>query len=211
MDRLSRLFRFNRYLLVEKAYSVMFYVAGLSLRDVSERYCVTTASRESVRKWFHRFSKISSVEKKFRDSVAFDEIVVKTHRLRAYVWSAVDVDSGEILAIYASWSRNMLIALKFLRMVLGRCVNKPLIVVDRGPWYRWALERLGLKYQTLGVRNCVKRFFGYLKQRTRRFYNNINTWNTQSIEDCATAIAMIRNLTTLTKTQGDVLADRIQL
>jgi transposase-like protein len=108
----------------------MCHVAGLSLRDVSERYCVTTASRESVRKWFHRFSKISSIEKKFRDSVAVDEIVVKTHGLRAYVWSAVDVDSGEILAIYASWSRNMLTALKFLRMVLGRCVNKPLIVVD---------------------------------------------------------------------------------
>jgi transposase-like protein len=41
------------------------------------------------------------------------------HGLRAYVWSAVDVDSGQILAIYASWNRNMLIAMKFLRMVLG--------------------------------------------------------------------------------------------
>jgi putative transposase len=52
-----------------------------------------------------------------------------------------------------------------------------LIVVDRGPWYRWALERLGLKYQyqTFGIRNAVERFFGYLKQRTRRFYNNIIT------------------------------------
>jgi transposase-like protein len=60
-------------------------------------------------------------------------------------------------------------------MVLGRCINKPLIVVDRGPWYRWALERLGLKYQTLDIGNSVKRFFGYIKQRTRRFYNNINT------------------------------------
>jgi transposase-like protein len=28
------------------------------------------------------------------------------HGLRAYVWSAVDVDSGEILAIYASRSRT---------------------------------------------------------------------------------------------------------
>ena len=36
----------------------------------------------------------------------------------------------KILAIYASRSRNMLIAMKFLRMVLGRCINKPLIVVD---------------------------------------------------------------------------------
>jgi transposase-like protein len=143
---LDRLFRFNRYSLVEKAYFVLFHVVGLSLRDVSERYCVTNASRESVRRWFHKFSKIFSVGKKFRNTIAVDETVVKMHGLRAYVWSAVDVDSGEILAIYASRGRNILIAMKFLRMVLGRYVNKPLIIVDRGPWYRWALDKLGLKY-----------------------------------------------------------------
>jgi len=38
LDRLSGLFRFNRYSLVEKAYSVLFHVVGLSLRGVSERY-----------------------------------------------------------------------------------------------------------------------------------------------------------------------------
>jgi len=47
------------------------------------------------------------------------------------------------------------------------------------------LDRIGLiyYYQRFGLRNAVERFFGYLKQRTRRFYNNINTWKTQSIED----------------------------
>jgi transposase-like protein len=207
LDRLSGLIRFNRYSLVEKAYSVLFHVVGLSLRDVSERYCVTNASRESVRRWFHRFSKIFSVGKKFRNTIAVDETVVKMHGLRAYVWSALDVDSGEILAIYASRSRNILIALKFLRIVLDRCINKPLVIVDRGPWYRWALERLGLKYmyKTFGIRNSVERFFGYLKQRTRKFYNNINSWKTQSIEDYATAIAIIRNILTAIKIQGGVL------
>jgi transposase-like protein len=207
LDRLSGLFRFNRYSLVEKAYSVLFHVVGLSLRDVSDRYYLTNASRESVRRWFHRFSRLFSVEKKFRNTIAVDETVVKIHGLRAYVWSAVDVDSGEILAIYASRGRNMLIALKFLRMVMDRCINKPLIVVDRGPWYRWALERLGLKYmyQTFGIRNSVERFFGYIKQRTRKFYNNINSWKTQSIEDYATAIAIIRNILTAIKIQGGVL------
>jgi len=24
------------------------------------------------------------------------------------------------------------------------CINKPLVIVDRRPWYRWALDRLGL-------------------------------------------------------------------
>jgi hypothetical protein len=56
LDRLSNLFKFNNYPLGEKAYSVLFHIAGLSFRDVSERYCVTTASRGSVRKWFHTYS-----------------------------------------------------------------------------------------------------------------------------------------------------------
>ena len=42
------------------------------------------------------------MERRFRNTIAVDETVVKIHGLRAYIWSAVDVDSGEILAIYAS-------------------------------------------------------------------------------------------------------------
>jgi transposase-like protein len=80
----------------------MSYVAGISLRDISERYCVTNASRENVRRWFHRFSKLFYVDRRFRGSVAVDETVVKMHGLRAYVCSAVEVHSGEILAIYVS-------------------------------------------------------------------------------------------------------------
>ena len=64
LDRLSDLFRFNNCPLVHKAYSVLFHVGGLKL---------TTASRESVRKRFHRFSKKFSLWRGFRDSVAVDE------------------------------------------------------------------------------------------------------------------------------------------
>ncbi len=48
-----------------------------------------------------------------------------------YVWSAVDVDSGELLALEASYGRSCLNALKFLKKALKRCTNKPLVVVDR--------------------------------------------------------------------------------
>jgi len=76
---------------------------------------------------------------------------------------------------------------------LDRCLNKPLIIVDKSPWCRWALDRIGLKYQyqRFGVRNIVERFFGYLKQKTRRFYS-INSWKIQSIEDYVKTIAIIR-------------------
>jgi len=162
---------------------------------------------ESVRKWFHRFLSIFYVEEGFRRAVVVDETVFKMHGFRVYIWSALDVDSGEILAIYASWSRSMLVALKFIRMVLDRCLNKPLIIVYRGPWCRWALDRLGLeyRYERFGLRNVVERFFRYLKEKTERFYNNLNTWKTQSIEDYAKTIAIIRNLHTTIKTQGGVL------
>jgi putative transposase len=35
------------------------------------------------------------------------------------------------------------------------CTNKPLVIVDKGPWYRWAFERLGLeyRYERFGMRN----------------------------------------------------------
>ena len=86
LGKVSGLFRFNNYPLDEKAYSVMLYAAGLGLRDISERYCITYASGESVRRWFHRFSSIFSVEERFRRAVVVDETVVKIHGFRVYIY-----------------------------------------------------------------------------------------------------------------------------
>ncbi|MEM3032119.1 MAG: hypothetical protein QXK39_04310 [Nitrososphaerota archaeon] len=76
----------------------------------------------------------------------------------------------------------------FLMGVLEVCDGKPVIVVDRGPWYQWALERLGIEYlhETFGGRSRIERWFRKLKDRTRRFHNNIKT--VKSIEEIATAI-----------------------
>jgi transposase-like protein len=56
------------------------------------------------------------------------------------------------------------------------CTNKPLVIVDRGPWYRWAFERLGLEYrhERFGMRNMVERFFRYLKERTIVFHHKMS-------------------------------------
>jgi len=61
------------------------------------------------------------------------------------VWSAVDVDSKELLALEASYGRSSLNALAFLKKALRMRTNKPLVIVDRSPWYRWVLERLRLE------------------------------------------------------------------
>ncbi len=61
-------------------------------------------------------------------------------------WSAIDVGSYGLLAIRASGTRGSMDAYIILRRTLKACVNRPLILVDGAPWYKWALERLGLKW-----------------------------------------------------------------
>ncbi|MEM2483889.1 MAG: hypothetical protein QXR26_08695 [Candidatus Caldarchaeum sp.] len=84
---------------------------------------------------------------------------------------------------------------------------KPVIVVDRGPWYTWALNRLGIEYfhETFGERGRIERWFRELKERTRRFYNNINSKKVKSIEEIASAIALIHNTLLNTQREGGVI------
>jgi transposase-like protein len=91
------------------------------------------------------------------------------------VWGAIDCETKELLSIYASYQRSSINTLIFTRRVLNTCTNKPVILADGGPWYPWALERLGLKWLhiTFGERNHIERLYRTLKERTKRFYNNI--------------------------------------
>jgi len=99
-------------------------------------------------------------EKKHRRAIAIDETKVKLENQWVYVWNAIDVDDRSILVVHVSTTRTSLDAIYFLRKVLEYCENKPLILVDRGPWYRWALQRLGLNYehQTFGERNAIEQW-----------------------------------------------------
>jgi transposase-like protein len=196
LDSFTRLFRHHRYSPLEKLYSVILFIAGLSLRDISERFCLTFASRESVRIWAHRSSSLFRPSRRVRRLVAVDETVLKVNGQICYLWAAIDVDTNEILAIYASRGRGLPNAIKFLKMVLRSCDGKPIVVIDRGPWYRWALERLGITYfhETFGNRNKIERWFRELKNRTKRFHNNVNSKTLKSIEEIATAVAIVHNL-----------------
>jgi transposase-like protein len=100
------------------------------------------------------------------------------------------------LAVYASRGRVIPSAIKFLRKVLDSCEGQPVIVVDRGPWYRWALDRLGITYfhETFGKRNRIERCFREMKGRTKRFYNNVNSKRLKCLEELVTAIAAMHNV-----------------
>jgi transposase-like protein len=59
-----------------------------------------------------------------------------------------------------------------------------------------ALDRLGITYfhETFGNRNKIERWFRELKNRTKRFYNNVNSKTLKSIEELVTAIAIMHNI-----------------
>jgi len=49
-------------------------------------------------------------------------------------------------------------------------------------------------HETFGERNKIERWFRELKNRTKRFYNNVNSKTLKSIEEIATAVAIVHNL-----------------
>jgi transposase-like protein len=137
-------------------------------------------SKSAVHYLAKKVSKIRvAKEPRYGRCIAVYETKLRVKKSYVYIWSAVDVDSKELLALEASYGRSSLNAPSFLKKALGMCTDKPLVLVDKGPWYRWAFERLGLEYrhERFGIRNRVERFFRYLKERTVVFHHKLSARN----------------------------------
>ena len=158
---------------------------GCQVRDILE--WIEPFSHEALRKWYFRLKALFVHKRKHRRAVAVDETKVKLENQWVYIWNAIDVDNREVIAVHVSTTRTSLDALYFLRRVLECCENEPLILVDGGPWYRWALQRLGLRYdhQTFGERNAIEQWYSLFKARVKRFWKrfpyhsslgSIRTW-----------------------------------
>jgi transposase-like protein len=72
-----------------------------------------------------------ATEPRYGRCIAFDETKLSVKGVHVYVWSAVDVDSRELLALEASYGGSCLNALAFLKEALRMCTDKPLVLVDR--------------------------------------------------------------------------------
>ncbi len=171
----KKVFRRNKKRVELKILSALLYFYRLSLRKASKLIShFQKISHESIRTYYHRIKRIlKPPEKKKRRLIAIDETKLKLENRYIFVWSAIDTDTKECLAVWATEGRSSFHAYAFLKEVLKYCENKPEIVVDRGFWYRWALKRLELdyKHETFGERNAVEGFFSLLKRRTKRFFS----------------------------------------
>ncbi|MEM1559977.1 MAG: DDE-type integrase/transposase/recombinase [Nitrososphaerota archaeon] len=82
-------------------------------------------SKSTVNELAGKFSSIVkiSLDSKIRRCIAVDETKLKVKGVIVYVWSAVDVDSGELLTLEASYCRSCLNTLLFLKKTLRLCMN----------------------------------------------------------------------------------------
>jgi len=161
--------------------AVLLYGFGLSLRKTFGFFCLLSEciSRSSVQEWVKKVEgKLSfDAAPSWHQVVAVDECVVKCGGRPLYVWVAVDAYTRQPIWFGVSLTRTTGNALRFLRRLRGRCLGDPVILTDRCPRYREAVSRAGFRnhvHQTFGLRSSVERFFGYLKDRTRVFCNNVN-------------------------------------
>ena len=172
--KVTKVFRRNKKNVELKILAALLYFFGLSLRKTSDFLSLfEEISHESVRIYYHRLKTVlKQPRKKKRKLIAIDETKTKLENKQIFVWAAIDVDTKECLAIWASESRGSFEAYVFLKEVLKYCESKPEVVVDRGFWYLWALQRLGLNYRhETWLRNAVEGFFSRFKERVKRFWN----------------------------------------
>ncbi|MGC8969485.1 MAG: helix-turn-helix domain-containing protein [Conexivisphaera sp.] len=84
--------------------AALLRVAGLSSWEIAEELGVSHAS---VLDWVRAVASIpGSVPPRERRLVAVDETELKVNGRIVYVWAAMDVDTRELLALEATWSRG---------------------------------------------------------------------------------------------------------
>lgn len=142
--------------------AAFLYHAGLSYRRIEP---FVDRSYEAIRNWFHRLKYLFEPDYRDRQEVAVNETKVEIDGDEHYVWGAVDCDTPEVIAVEVSHGRTSLDTPLILKEVLERCRDRPLVRVDRGPWYDWPLKLLDCEYEheAWGNRSLIETWFGIFK------------------------------------------------
>jgi transposase-like protein len=116
----AHVFKRNKRPIESKVVACLLYLSGLSYRAMTYQTEMIDASHASVCRWVHAMRGIvpPRVPRRERKVVAIDETKLKINGRQVYVWAAIDVDTKELLAVYASYYRSNINTMIFLRRVL---------------------------------------------------------------------------------------------
>lgn len=180
-----------------RALGITLYHGGMSCWKAGEALGV---SHQAVLDWFGAAAGFfHALKPARRKRVAVDEKVFHLPGGDAYLWAAVDLDTDECLAVYASTTRSGFDALRFMKKVKAVCAGRlPRVFVDGGSWYPWAFARLGFDRHHVvhwGPRSAVERYFSLVDHRALVFWVRFpHRSSVQSLLRWGEAFAGVHNL-----------------
>ena len=171
------IFERNKVSIEIKLAAIAMYILSSSIRRIA---LLLNVGKSTVHYWIDRFKDVLNSERREKVSklvisrIAVDETILKYNGKKCYLFAALDVERNKIIHLKVYPARNALTAYSFLKEVLRMCEVEELIL-DRGPWYRDALQRLGVrfKHETFGERSLIESVFSSFKQRARIFFCSI--------------------------------------
>lgn len=160
-------------------FGLLLYFKGLSLRNAADTIsiCNVTISHVAIWKWIQKFGKkvkniLFSQNGSLPMVIVVDETCIQVGSQQYYLYAAICPYSKRIIYFDLYPMRNHLATLTFFKQIVKIYGKKPdVVIVDGGPWYRDALNRLGIRRQVVcgGIRNHIERWFETLKDRLRNF------------------------------------------
>lgn len=154
-----------------RALAIVLYNGGLSLALAGH---VVGRSAEAVSEWVDKTAQFfRSRPAAARRRIACDEKKISVRGREYWLFAALDLDSGEPLAVLVTGGRSCFEAYAFLKKVKARCQGRlPRVFTDGGTFYPWALKRLGFHRHTVipfGPRSPIEGFFSVVQRRIVRF------------------------------------------
>ena len=134
----------------------------------------------------------------------------------AWLWIAIEPIHKQILGVYISRHRNMIVAESFLRSLV-KVYGNHTVYSDGGMWYPEACISLGLKHRLHSSyeKSVIERTIEYLKDRTEAFDDyypciksglcnmlHVNKWMILFIFMHNSTVKSNNNLTNLTRFVG---------
>jgi len=155
-------------------YALYLYFLGLSFRSTSK--AIQPFGEEGGRshvaiwKWVQRFNPKRLYCCKRISAFLIDETMLQIGSSEAWLWVVMEPIHKQILGVYISRHRNMIVAEAFLSSLI-RIYGKHTVYSDGGTWYPEACMSLGLEHRLHSSyeKSIVERAIEYLKDRTETF------------------------------------------
>ena len=100
-------------------------MSGLSYRGMTYQTGLIGASHVAVHYWVRSLKDMASkVKKKERRLIAMDETKLKLQGREVFIWAAIDIDTKELLSLYASYQRSSVNQFHNIRKESSACVHE---------------------------------------------------------------------------------------